>query len=85
MIFLQSSLFLVFPAFVTSVDLEELLSTSEEPVQVLCRWIFFTYVIGFVFLIIGCHIYASMVRPEKRQYTYLLNLSTGQTLTEYTM
>ncbi|EGT38782.1 hypothetical protein CAEBREN_10341 [Caenorhabditis brenneri] len=67
-----------------SVDLEELLSTSEDPVQVLCRWIFFTYLIGFVFVIIGCHIYAAVAAPEKRQFTYALNPTTGLYQTERT-
>ncbi|EFP03005.1 hypothetical protein CRE_28227 [Caenorhabditis remanei] len=68
-----------------TVDLEELFSTSEDQVQVLCRWMFFTYVIAFVFVIIAVHIYAAMVRPEKRQYTYSLNPTTGQVQTEFTM
>ncbi|CAI2301011.1 unnamed protein product [Caenorhabditis sp. 36 PRJEB53466] len=62
-----------FPGFVASVDLKALFSTSEEPVDVFCRFLFFTYVAAFLVAVISAHVYATIVRPEKRQYTYALN------------
>uniref|UniRef100_A0A8R1DJR8 Uncharacterized protein n=1 Tax=Caenorhabditis japonica TaxID=281687 RepID=A0A8R1DJR8_CAEJA len=64
MISLRLALFVaLFPVLTSGVDLGALLWSSRDSTQVMCRYVFFSYVFIFTVTIVAVHAYASASEP----------------------